>query len=792
VLAAIAACAWLEDALAAEVCAAVAIAAGLAGASMGVTAAAGAYHPPLLRWYESGPALADTPVVVEGVLREDAALTGFGGSLVLDVGRVSAGPRGWEVRRGGVRLAVIGAAVPAHAGAWRAGRRMRAPALLRLPAEYRNFGAPDQRRALARRGIVLVGTVKSATLVEVIGRGSPLEEAAGAVRAWTREVLARRVGRHSPRSGGVATAILIGDRTGLPEEDERRLQEAGTYHVIAISGGNIAILTVALLVALKLLGTPPRVAAAVAIAALLFYGQLTGAPASVARAVTAAVVYLAGRALDQRGPPLNALAVAAVLSLGVSPLAILDPGFILSFGATLGILIGTPRVMARVTARTPARLDGASWSRRLARRATLAAAGMAAATACAEAVLAPAGAALFGRVTLAGLVLNFAAIPLMTLAQLSALATLGVEPLSAAAARAAGVTTHGAAFGLVESARLVDVLPWLSRDLAPPAWPVIAAYYMACGAVLVRGRSRLALAALAASATVIVAGPACATRGAVAPRPGLLRAVFLDVGQGDATLVTLPDGRALLVDAAGAPGTSFDMGARVVVPALRVLGVRRLEELVVTHGDPDHVGGALGVAQAFRPRVIREGAPVPPHAGLRELRDWAAQAGAVWRTVQAGDADRAGGVEIRVLHPPMPEWERQRVRNDDSVVLEFRLGDVSVVLPGDIGHEPERALVPRLALAPLVVLKAPHHGSATSSTPAFLRAVRPAAVVVSAGRNNRFGHPAPVVVGRYRTAGAALFRTDEDGAVVVETDGKTVWVRTWSGRSQEIRTSGGT
>src|SRR5262249_33538875 len=151
-------------------------------------------------------------------------------------------------------------------------------------------------------------------------------------------------------------------------------------------------------------------------------------------------------------------------------------------------------------------------------------------------------------------------------------------------------------------------------------------------------------------------------------------------------------------------------------------------------------------------------------------------------TVQAGDRDRSGTVELRVLHPRLPEWERQRVRNDDSIVLDVRIGRVSILLAGDIGAEGERAVIPLRTPASLVVLKAPHHGSATSSTPAFLAAVRPSVVVFSAGQANHFGHPAPQVVERYSAAGAAMFRTDQDGAVVLETDGSSVEMTTWTGR----------
>ena len=291
--------------------------------------------------------------------------------------------------------------------------------------------------------------------------------------------------------------------------------------------------------------------------------------------------------------------------------------------------------------------------------------------------------------------------------------------------------------------------------------------------------------------------PQWATRdGVSAPPRGWLRIVFLDVGQGDATLVVLPDDRALLVDAGGLPaaplqdprdGPAFDVGERVVSRTLRALGVRSLDTFVLTHADPDHIGGARSVLRSFRPRAIWEGVAVPPHEPLRWLSAAADRIGAEWRTARADDHLRVSGVEIHTLHPPQPDWERQRVRNDDSIVLAIRMGKVSVILPGDVGREGEGRVLDHLEPTPLMVLKAPHHGSATSSTVEFLERIRPAVAIFSAGRNNRFGHPARVVVERYRAMGTTMFSTAEDGAVILDTDGERVEMRTWSGRANSIR-----
>ena len=778
---------------------AVAVAAGccLSGLSLALVATSSAYRPDLLAWFDDVDRdIRESPVQIEGVLREDASLSATGISLVVDiVAVVGNGNFQRHSTAGGVRLTVGGAAASDRLSAWRAGRTVRMPAVLRKPTAYRDPGVEDDVRGLARRGIVLLGTVKSGSLVETVRAGSLASEAAAAARAWTRKTINRHVGRWSTQSAAVAIAILIGDRSGLSDDDERRLQEAGTYHVIAISGGNIAILAAMLLFFLRLIQVPPAASSGLTIVALICYGQIASGGASVSRAVTAATIFLGGRMLDHRGPPLNTLAVAAAGGLAASPLAALDGGFILSFGATLGILLGVPRLGQLFDPQHPNRAERARrhatpMLMRLTMGSVAAARALLAATLSAEIALIPPSALFFSRITIAGLALNFAAIPMMAALQAAAMCTLAADGAHLfQIADASGYVAHVATLGLLRSAALVDLAQWTSQLVVPPAWWVIVLYYACCGLLLIDRLWRLGAAGLVGTTGLMLASLPIASSVRVPSQPaGFLRVVFLDVGQGDSTLVRFPDRRTLLVDAGGLPGASFDIGERVIAPAIRAFGIRSVETMVLTHGDPDHIGGVPAILRRFSPREIWEGVPVPPHLALRQLSSSARLAGMTWRAVQSGDRETSGGVEIRVLHPPPPEWERQRVRNEDSVVIELRLGSVSVVLPGDIGREAEQLLTPRLSTAAITIVKAPHHGSATSSTEPFVAATHPSAVIFSAGRNNRFGHPAPVVVGRYHDAHSVVFRTDEDGAIVLDTDGRVVHITTWgSGRSVMLR-----
>ena len=728
-------------------------------------------------------------MMVAGVLRSDAGFTASGAiSLAVDVewagrtgapsGRTDAAANPVE---GGVLLTVLGAIGPVRMGEWRAGRRIRAPADFRRVARYLDPGVPDQERAFARRGITLVGTVKSAALVEVTSRGSAAAEYAARIRAFTRRAVSDGVGHWSPRASAIVTAIVIGDRSGLDDAVVRRLQEAGTYHVIAISGGNIAILAGLTLAAFRALGMLGRAAMLSAAAGLVAYGFIVGGGASVDRAVLMAVLYFVGSGWDLRGPPLHALVLAAGILVLADPLTVVDPASLLTFGATAAIVVAAPLLSSRALPAIAAPL-----------------AGMFVASGAAEAALLPVSATIFSRVTFAGLVLNFGAIPLMAVAQLAGMALVPLELVSPALARLVGWVAYIGAEGLVRTADLVTLAPWSTWRVAPPGSAVVACYYAAAiGAWALWSRKarepgpeppqarwiRVALATAAVAAGLWIVVP----RASRARSDGRLHVTFIDVGQGDAALVRMPHGASMLIDTGGLSGSaSFDVGDRVVGPVLRHEGVGRLSTLALTHGDADHIGGALSVLREFHPWDVWDGVPVPPFEPMRRLRAEAGTSGIRWTTVQRADAAEMDGVQMVVRHPPVPDWERQDVRNDDSIVLELRWRAVSIVFTGDIGRKAEADIAGLFAPAPLRVLKVPHHGSNTSSSDGFIHALAPDVAVVSVGRTNNFGHPSRVVLERYRQAGAAIFRTDQDGAVTLDTDGTSLDIRTFTGRTLRV------
>jgi competence protein ComEC len=704
-----------------------------------------------------GPEGDHDPLPVRAVLTEDAADRQDFVSLRALVTAVFL--RGqWRRVEGGVSLTVNGESATGRVDEWRAGRRIEAPVTFRRPARYLNEGVPDFEADLALDGTTLFGSIRSGLLVDVIGHGSVLQEAAADLRAHVRNAVGRRITPHDAVAGAIVTAVLIGDRTGLPDDIRDRLQAAGTYHVIAISGGNIAILAALALGILMCVAVHGRGAALVTIAVLLVYSQVATAGPSVWRATLMAVLYLGARLLDHRTAPWQATSLAAALMVVAAPLEVRDAGFILTFGATGALLEGARRGHALLPRHRLSAWLVASLTASLA----------------AEVALLPVSAQAFSRVTTAGLVLNLLAVPMMGLAQLAGIAVTAFDSVDFVAAPA-GWIGYAAAAALVESARLVD----LTSRVPPPGIPLMVAYYVALFASIYGRGYRLRVAGALALGTCLVSIATGAPRRPSAPLQELHWTMF-DVGQSEAMLVEV-GGRALQIDSGGAlfsTGSSY-LGARVLAPALWARGIRALDALLITHGDPDHIGGAAVLLKDFSASELWEGIDVPRHAPSQAVRDAATAQGAKREARRAGEAFDWSGARIRVLHPPEPDWERPRIRNDDSVVLEIVYGDVALLLTGDAGADIERAIATQLTPAPIRILKVAHHGSRTSTSRELLETWRPQIALISAGRGNTFGHPAAEVLQRLESIGTQIFRTDLHGQITVQTNGRDVHVKTF-------------
>ena len=259
-----------------------------------------------------------------------------------------------------------------------------------------------------------------------------------------------------------------------------------------------------------------------------------------------------------------------------------------------------------------------------------------------------------------------------------------------------------------------------------------------------------------------------------------LRVTFLDVGQGDATIIETPSGKTLVIDAGNITSDGDDdMGRRIVAPYLRQRGINQLAVIFLTHPDSDHIGGAATLLEQFPTELLmdngqftRSDSPIAAHI----LKTASARKVPLRSARRGQEIEIEDGVQIRIL-APTPEFLTAS-DNDASIVLRVEYKNISFLLTGDAGAAAETDLIRSRLPLTSDVLKVGHHGSLTSTTPEFLAAVRPRFAIISAGKRNMHGHPHHDILERLKQVGAKIYRTDQQGAITCHTDGTTLQIET--------------
>ena len=565
-----------------------------------------------------------------------------------------------------------------------------------------------------------------------------------AIRQRAAEAVRRRLGAQA----GVASALVLAEREGIPPDLRDAFARSGSAHLLSISGFHVGVIAGLLSVLVAAAGATPRGRAAWVAAGVWGYVLVIGAPTSAIRAAWMATAFVLGRLRRVPARALGALGFSMLLIVVFDPLVAAGASFQLTVSGTAGILVGAKWITKR-------------WPPHRGRRwiAPPVAAGLGASL-----FTAPALAFHFGQIPLLSLPSSILLTPLVAAAVPGILLAILLDVLHLPVAAFAGAGAEGLLHVVVRAALVLGAVPgsvWLVSP-GEVAW-------LSAGAVLpwlgaswrVRPAARIAMSALSACAVLWLGQAAVSLAGR-----GQVEIVAIDVGQGDAIAVRTPGGRWLLVDA-GPRFDDADAGLTRVVPYLRARGVRRLEAVILTHPDEDHAGGLASVLDAVPVSVVLGpgfAAGQGGHmAGLREAKD----AGTPWRRTAAGDAWTIDGVSFHVLGPdPAANEARPSAPNDWSVVLRVSYGAFDALLMGDADARVEQRLLDQHQ-GQAKLLKAGHHGSRTSTSEPFLRAVRPDYALISAGKRNRYGHPDPIVLARLERAGVQVFRTDLHGTVSV-------------------------
>lgn len=616
-------------------------------------------------------------------------------------------------------------------------------ATIARPRGPEGAGGFDEAGYLRRQGAHVVLRANS---YRVVGRRTGL----GGVADRVRSTIARSMapGLEGERRA-VLAGVVLGEDEGLDRELRDDFRASGLYHLLAVSGQNVAYVVGGVILLAWTLGVPRWAGELSALAAVGGYVLAVGWQPSVVRAgVAGALASLAWLASRPRDRWYFFLAGAAVL-LAWNPYGLLEPGFQLSFSAVAAIFLVVPRLERW--------LEGYPVPRRLATIVALS-------LACGLAT-APITWLHFGSVPLFSVPANALAAPVVAPLLGMALAAAGVDPILPEAASALAWANGWLAAYLAACARLVGGLPF-AQVTSGAGLAALAAVVLLC--VLVprlpppRGRRAAVLVSSVALAAAVAWRSAPDER---LPPPSGLRIAFLDVGQGDATLLQVPEG-AVLVDE-GPPEAR-------VADQLRRLGVRRLELLVLTHPSRDNIGGAEEVVEGLDVGAVLEpDLPFPNPYGASALAR-ARTRGIPVLVTRAGQVFRLGGLSLRVLWPD-GEASPADDPNDHATVLLASYGQVDALLPADAESNVTLGLRP----PPVELYKVGHHGSEDAGLTDLLTLLRPRIAVVSVGAGNDYGHPAPSTLAALEAApGLAVYRTDRDGRVVLETDGRRISVAT--------------
>jgi competence protein ComEC len=677
----------------------------------------------------------------------------------------------------------------------RVGDRLRLSCRLYPPRGFRNPGGFSYERHLALERIHTVGFLSEKKGWVKLGEGlkNPVTLRVERWRDSIRNFLNREAS--SPASA-IFKALVLGEQGDIPEEIKESFIITGTAHLLAISGdqfGIVAILSFSLLIwilkrseFLLLSVSIRKWAAGLTIPCIVLYAFIAGGGISVIRAAIMVVTFLVSILLNRERNLLHTLALAAFLILIFSSPSLFDVSFQLSFLAVLSILYLVPRTVQAFKQEGISVLLKASWKKKIMNYILLSLL----VTAVAIVGTAPFVALHFNRFAPVGFITNLFIVPwvgffIVPLSLAASIFSFFFTPLATLLININSFIT----LILLKVLAIVASLPFASLFISTPTFLEIILFYLLLFLSVHVKERKLARYLFLGICVVSVLDLAFWNLKDSFQKD--LRLTFIDVGHGDSILVEFPRGKRMLIDGGGLYDDRFDTGKNVIAPFLWSKKIRRMDTLVLTHPDPDHFKGLNFIASHFPIGQFWDNGVQTQSDAYLQLRKILNERKIKTLSLAEGTPPQTiNGVEISFLNPPAWKATQKRTQNprdlnNSSLVMKLRFKNLSILLTGDIGKEAEERMLRTDYSLRSDILKIPHHGSSSSSSPLFLERVKPTYAILSVGERNIGKLPHPEVLKRYQQLGATLYRTDVQGAITVVTDGESIQIKTFSDARNE-------
>jgi competence protein ComEC len=641
----------------------------------------------------------------------------------------------------------------------------------------RNFktpGAFDQESWWAIRGVMVKGFVNHPLRFSQVGHSQSSSDMS-LLRYWLES------GRRAIMLGidrcldgparGIAMALLLGERAWLSNNLKEAFARAGIGHLLAVSGIHMALaalliggLARALLLRsewITLRFPVKKFATSLALIGVVTYAGLAGFSPSAVRAMVMILAFGTAFLIDRPQTPLNSLALAAWALLIFNPLYLFGISFQLSFTAVFFLIMFSSYLRSVPEEK---KRDGQKsfW---------IYIRGFILVTLIATLATAPFVAWHFQRVCLVGLLTNLLVVPLTSLVILPGL-LFGAILLPLFPELTSGIW-QGVGWLLdyqVDFIHFVSGWSWSAVWVPRPSILQVSLFYLFLGSLALMRHRKMSRALAVLFFAFLLSASAC--REWTLSHQESLKLHVLDVGQGTSQVVELPKGKLMVMDGGGLRSPYFDIGERVVAPFIRHLGYRKIDVIVLSHPEQDHMGGLAALVRQFPVGELWTNEDISKNLSWRRLLEACSQRGVRHRVWREGGTEYVGDVMVKVW--PSTGCESARGHNGRSLVVELDYGMHSILLTGDIGRTREQCLL-KEGLGPLDVLVVPHHGSKTSSSSGFVGQIRPEIAIVPVGWRNSLGLPNSQVLERYRNAGSNLLRTDLDGTVCVEINGNQLF-----------------